>query len=78
MIASLGVSPNVAPALFVNFADLYKIKLPSREKKVCTGTDPATGERVYEVKDVLFISRERRIRIAAKETRAAQREAECE
>lgn len=55
MIASLGVSPNVAPALFVNFADFYGIKLPSREKKVCTGTDPATGERVYEVKDVLFI-----------------------
>eukprot|EP00966_Prymnesium_polylepis_P069947 1626072-Prymnesium_polylepis.1 len=30
MIASLGVSPNVAPALFVTFAEFFGIKLPSR------------------------------------------------
>ena len=53
-IATLGVSPNVVPKLFVLFADFYDIKIPSRPKKVLTGTD-STGERVYEVKHVLFI-----------------------
>ena len=44
----------LAPALFVLFADFYGIKIPSRRKKVLTGTD-SEGQRTYEVKDVLFI-----------------------
>eukprot|EP00966_Prymnesium_polylepis_P337089 7391883-Prymnesium_polylepis.1 len=54
MIASCGISPNVAPKLFVMFANFYGVTLPSRQKKVLTGTD-AEGKRMYEVKDVLFI-----------------------
>ena len=54
MIASCSISPNVAPKLFVMFADFYGIVLPSRPKKVLTGID-AGGKRTYEVKDVLFI-----------------------
>jgi len=53
IIATLGVSANVVPALFVMFARFFGVKIPSRTKKVLTGT--AAGKRVYEWKDVLYI-----------------------
>ena len=40
--------------LFVMFADFYGVKIPSRKKKVLTGTN-ADGRRTYEVKDMLFV-----------------------
>ena len=44
VIATLGVSANVVPMLFVLFGRFYGIKIPSRTKKVLTGT--ADGKRV--------------------------------
>mgnify|MGYP007048824905 CR=1 FL=1 len=53
-VGCISVTANVAPALFVTFAEFYGIKLPSRQKKVLTGT-AVDGTRMYEVKEVLFI-----------------------
>ena len=55
MICSLGISPHVAPAVFIMMAYFYGIKLPSRQKKVLVGHDE-NGKRMYEVKHLLFVA----------------------
>lgn len=54
VIANLGVSPNAVPQLFDIFGRFFGVKIPTRSKLVCVGTN-AQGVRQYERKELMYI-----------------------